>query len=1411
MKSIKIVIVILILILFQNPAICQDKGTTGSTFLKLGPGARAIGMGSAFTGLSDDVSAIYWNPAGLGFTKRWELSFNYQRLFADFDYQALFYSHQLRLLASRKATLGFGLIRLGSIEDWDSTNDQMPEIKADDISDLAIFVPFAYRLDWLSPHLALGMNYKYVKNKLVNYTSHSHGLDFGFMFKTEVFRSLFFSLGTSVQNITLKKIKFIEDAESLPFIFRTGSALKIFLTDNQDITISYDLSRPQDNTIKHNMGMEYWLHLGAHRFGFRGGYRFIDDDLGKISFSIGYGVDISPANQNSIYTQLDYALNNYNTEILGNTNLGSVLLKPNNPESFRRLTPEMNEEFLSRIEYLLTWEETNDYDDHDRVEYLVVVDTNYTKINHIKNNAKQIIKDLIKERSELDAIFYKITSNNSTIFQFSEDSDFQSFFWAVIAFDRNINITIATGSDEVGKFYNRNLPDIEPISLIFSSATQLDTSKYQGELEAKIIGRVKKPCRVVIYDSTESKIICSEVIPELAVADTFTFGGEWWTTHLGKHKMCVIADFENSISERDESNNLFEQIFPTIPYGYISVKDTTRLEELSYEHIELPTIPFIFFESNSVELSHDSRTNNENDPDSLLKLFGERLKRDYPGLKITVRGYVDPNSESPTTDKTRLSLLRAQKVKEKLVEYGARQSQILVLQNHIDTEPRVERTSTIIDPIDLEMVNEENRRVEIGLPDDLPTLKKVEYEKRFFAPRIIMRKKNEILSEKIQFNCLLHSSIPLQNLTILINEYHEDPFPIKVMIVDTIPEDKTMKFTLEWAGIKDNGQMIAFNKTFYFTAFAVDTAGKLYDIPMQDFYVGREVIVKEKRIFALAKFNKVAPLHQFYLEQLDQVEDMMKKDRMIKIRFYGHTDVIGTEERNNILSTDRAMELSSWLAKIIDFDYRLTDSLKTELKSRIDNPFSATSPDIDQKFRFGKGETSPLIAKNIEYGNNNIPQGRTLNRRVDIEIYRMGEIKKPELVVEKNITFHPWYGLIIENVLAKKQYHGKRAERELANPNQRMVYIQNTVQTNPVLLASTERFETLQNPVNTVHSDFMAQDTTKPQNQTVLPDSSQATGSDIAEDSLKIHAASSDQKKEKEKPFTIEISPALVNQVTCIELQDSIIWLGTENGLIKWDVNKDTFQVIGLDLWKYKHITALTHDPKENCLWVGTKKGLREFAEDQWILDFNVGTGLSGNVINCILKDKSGNLLLGTNEGINIRKDIGWRVLANVDSGLPDDNVNYIYEDNDGVLWACTNKGVCFKTKQGRWFPFEGNFNLVSDTVYCMVTDLHGNKWFGTAEGLCKFNNKNQLIKFSTFDNSDNVRTDKILSITKDKSQILWCATENGLAVYHDETWYSYNYNDGLPANYVNTIFVGDDNKKFVGFNGGGISILRLP
>ncbi len=40
-------------------------GVTSANFLKIGMGARASAMADSFTAVSDDATAIYWNPAGL--------------------------------------------------------------------------------------------------------------------------------------------------------------------------------------------------------------------------------------------------------------------------------------------------------------------------------------------------------------------------------------------------------------------------------------------------------------------------------------------------------------------------------------------------------------------------------------------------------------------------------------------------------------------------------------------------------------------------------------------------------------------------------------------------------------------------------------------------------------------------------------------------------------------------------------------------------------------------------------------------------------------------------------------------------------------------------------------------------------------------------------------------------------------------------------------------------------------------------------------------------------------------------------------------------------------------------------------------------------------------------------------------
>ena len=62
-------LLLLILLSLSPPAWGYGRksvGTTGAQFLKLSPNARAIGMGEAFSAVTDGSESIYWNPAALG-------------------------------------------------------------------------------------------------------------------------------------------------------------------------------------------------------------------------------------------------------------------------------------------------------------------------------------------------------------------------------------------------------------------------------------------------------------------------------------------------------------------------------------------------------------------------------------------------------------------------------------------------------------------------------------------------------------------------------------------------------------------------------------------------------------------------------------------------------------------------------------------------------------------------------------------------------------------------------------------------------------------------------------------------------------------------------------------------------------------------------------------------------------------------------------------------------------------------------------------------------------------------------------------------------------------------------------------------------------------------------------------------
>src|SRR5258708_19275627 len=73
----------------SSPVMAGGPGSTTGELLKIPLGARAIGMGEAFTALADDSSALYWNPAGLSLMNQKEATFMHSSLIEGIHYEHL--------------------------------------------------------------------------------------------------------------------------------------------------------------------------------------------------------------------------------------------------------------------------------------------------------------------------------------------------------------------------------------------------------------------------------------------------------------------------------------------------------------------------------------------------------------------------------------------------------------------------------------------------------------------------------------------------------------------------------------------------------------------------------------------------------------------------------------------------------------------------------------------------------------------------------------------------------------------------------------------------------------------------------------------------------------------------------------------------------------------------------------------------------------------------------------------------------------------------------------------------------------------------------------------------------------------------------------------------------------------------
>src|SRR3989338_1226409 len=85
----RFILMLLVVIFLPFPAGADSDGSSSANFLKIGVGARAVGLGGAYTAIAEGASAAYWNPAGISGQEQWELLSMYGSWLAGATYQYL--------------------------------------------------------------------------------------------------------------------------------------------------------------------------------------------------------------------------------------------------------------------------------------------------------------------------------------------------------------------------------------------------------------------------------------------------------------------------------------------------------------------------------------------------------------------------------------------------------------------------------------------------------------------------------------------------------------------------------------------------------------------------------------------------------------------------------------------------------------------------------------------------------------------------------------------------------------------------------------------------------------------------------------------------------------------------------------------------------------------------------------------------------------------------------------------------------------------------------------------------------------------------------------------------------------------------------------------------------------------------
>ncbi|MFI5219112.1 MAG: two-component regulator propeller domain-containing protein [Bacteroidia bacterium] len=282
-----------------------------------------------------------------------------------------------------------------------------------------------------------------------------------------------------------------------------------------------------------------------------------------------------------------------------------------------------------------------------------------------------------------------------------------------------------------------------------------------------------------------------------------------------------------------------------------------------------------------------------------------------------------------------------------------------------------------------------------------------------------------------------------------------------------------------------------------------------------------------------------------------------------------------------------------------------------------------------------------------------------------------------------------------------------------------------------------------------------------------------------------------------------------------IKDKNSLIWIGTQNGLIRQNKSAGQYDVFlsGKNLTGPvgNYISSVVED-NSGTIWVSTEMGIHRIENAKSphpsFKLYPADKEHEKKFIRSVYLDNNNNLFLIYRTDVfkyNKQKDTFEKFTLFADSIIGNKKGNSITSvliDRLNNCWIGTMMGLMvFREHNGsefNWTKYETYYHNLDDTntlrsqnIQSMMEDIKGNIWLSTSNGLTKAHVIEGKIKFTNYSTENKIKNNTVYGTVEDKdSGHLWLSTNGGLTRFDPSpggnATLNFDINDGLQSNEFN-------------------------